>query len=194
VAGGHVPPGRARGGEDIQAPRPGHARLATAIGALLPAAALAGSPFVRETSHEAVLLTLGIAGFAALCLGLAARWSAALACGIALLGGEQAVRLAFGPDAVDSWTPLYAAGLLFAAELAWWSIEPRIPAWSQPDAGLRRLGFVVVTCGGGAALSALVVVAADAPLGGGVAVEVLGVVAATAALAVVAAVARARVG
>jgi len=104
------------------------------------------------------------------------------------------VRLAFGPDAVDVWIPLYAAGLLFAAELAWWSIEPRIPAWSQPYAGLRRLGLVIVTCAGGAALSAVVVIAADAPLGGGVAVELLGVVAATAALAVIAAVARARVG
>ena len=129
-----------------------------------------------------------------LCIGLAARWSAALAAGIALLGAEQAVRLATGPSSVDPWTPVYAAGLLLTAELAWWSIEQRVPAWSQPGIVLRRLLVIVGLCVAGAALAAMIVVAAGSPLEGGVGLELVGVVAAVAAVAVVAALARRPVG
>ena len=66
-----------------------------------------------------------------LCAGLAFRSSAVLGLGIAFLGAEQAVRLATGRSSVDPWTPVYAAALLLVAELAWWSIEPRVAAWSR---------------------------------------------------------------
>jgi hypothetical protein len=137
-----------------------------------------------------LLLILGGAALVLLCIGLAARWSAALAAGIAFLGAEQAVRLATGPSSVDPWTPVYAAGLLLAAELAWWSIEERVPAWSQPGIVLRRLLVIVGLCAAGAALAAMIVVAAGSPLEGGVGLELVGVVAAVAAVAVVAALAR----
>ena len=104
-----------------------------------------------------------------------------MALGVVLLGGEQALRLALGPGTVDPWTPVYAAGLLLTGELAWWSIEPRVPAWSDVAVVLRRLGTIVGVC------------AAGAPLRGGVGLELVGVVAAAAALAVVATVARLRV-
>jgi hypothetical protein len=130
-----------------------------------------------------------------LCLaaGLAIPWSAALATGIALLGAEQAVRLATGPAHADPWTPIYAAGFLLAAELAWWSIEPRVPSFSELPVLVNRLAVIVISCAGGAVLAALVVLAAGAPLRGGVGLEVVGVVAAAAALTVVATVARTRV-
>jgi len=137
-----------------------------------------------------LLLILGGAALVMLCIGLAARWSAALAAGIALLGAEQAFRLATGPSSVDPWTPVYAAGLLLTAELAWWSIEQRVPAWSQPGVALRRLLVIVALCAAGAALAALIVVAAGSPLEGGVGLELVGVAAAVAAVAVVAALAR----
>jgi hypothetical protein len=137
-----------------------------------------------------LLLILGGAALVLLCIGLAARWSAALAAGIAFLGAEQAVRLATGPSSVDPWTPVYAAGLLLTAELAWWSIEERVPAWSQPGIVLRRLLVIVGLCAAGAALAAMIVVAAGSPLEGGVGLELVGVVAAVAAVAVVAALAR----
>ena len=158
------------------------------------AAALAASPLVRSSSHELLVLGLGAAALLGLATGLAARWSAALASGVALLGVEQAVRLATGPSSVDAWTPLYAAGFLLVAELAWWSIEPRVPAWAQYGMALRRLALIVLACAGAAALSALVVLAAGTPVHGGVALELVGVIAAAAAVAVVAAVARSRVG
>jgi hypothetical protein len=122
--------------------------------------------------------------------GLLLRWSAALAVGVALLGAQQAVRLALGPDALDSWTPLVAGALLLVAELAWWSIEPRVPAWSQPALASRRLLTVLVACAAASAVSAVVLVASGAPLRGGVGLELVGILAATAAVAVVAFVAR----
>ena len=141
------------------------------------------------TGRGLLLLAIGVAALLSLLLGLAARWSAALAVGIAALGAEQAVRLATGPDSVDPWTPAYAIGLLFAAELAWWSIEPRVPAWSQPGVPLRRLGSIVAVCAVGAVIAAAIVLAAGAPVGGGVGLELVGVAAAVAAVTVVAALA-----
>jgi len=144
--------------------------------------------------HQTLLLAVGGAALAALAVGLLFRWSAGLASGIAVLGAQQAVRLALGPDAVDPWTPLYAGGLLLSAELAWWSIEARVPAWSEPGSGVRRLATVAAACVYGAVVSALVVLAAGASWSGGAGLELAGVLAATGALAVVAAVARSSVG
>ncbi len=158
------------------------------------AAALALAPLASGSPHRWLLLGVGGSGLLALGFGLALRWSAGLAFGIALLGTEQAVRLATGPSRVDPWTPLYAAGFLLAAELAWWSIEPRVPAWTEHGTALRRVAAVAGACAGGSALAALVVLAAGAPLHGGIGLELVGVTAATAAVAVVAAVARSRVG
>jgi hypothetical protein len=158
------------------------------------ATVLAASPLLRGEGHELLLLAAGVVALLVLCAGLAARWSAALALGVALLGAEHAVRLSIGSGAVDPWTPLYAAGFLLTAELAWWSVEPRVPAWAEHGTAVRRLATAAAACAGGGALSALAVLASEAPLGGGVALELVGVVAAAAALAVVAAVARSRVG
>jgi hypothetical protein len=118
------------------------------------------------------------------------RLSSLLLAGVVLLGSEQAVRLATGRETVDPWTPAYAAALLLVAELAWWSIEPRTAAWSQPEAVVRRLAVVTGVCVGAALLAALVVLAAGAPFEGGVGLELVGVAAAAAAVAVIAVVAR----
>jgi hypothetical protein len=123
-------------------------------------------------------------------VGLALRRSSALAAGIAILGAEQATRLALTSNAADAWTPVYAIGFLFAAELAWWSIEPRVAAWADPFLVLWRFGTIALMCAGGGFLSALVVAAAGAPIEGGVGLELVGVIAATGALALVAVVSR----
>jgi hypothetical protein len=160
----------------------------------LVAAGIALSPLVRDSHDQALLLLLGGAGVLALGVGLVARWGPALAFGLGLLGAEQAVRLARGPDALDPWTPLYGGAFLLAAELAWWSQEQRVPAWAERGTALWRLATVVLACAGGCLVAALVVIAAGLPIHGGFGLELAGVVAATAALAVVAAVARSRVG
>jgi len=152
------------------------------------AAGIAVSPLVRDSGDHALLLLLGGGGVLALCVGLAARWGAALAFGVGLLGAQQAVWLARGPDALDAWTPLYAGAFLLVAELAWWSLEQRVPAWAERGMALRRLVTVLFACTGGCVIAALVVIAAGLPIH-----ELAGVLAATAALAVVAAVARTHV-
>jgi hypothetical protein len=109
---------------------------------------------------------------------------------VGLLGAQQAVWLARGPDALDAWTPLYAGAFLLVAELAWWSLEQRVPAWADRGMALRRLFTVLFACAGGSVVAALVVIAAGLPIHGGFGLELAGVLAATAALAVIAAVAR----
>jgi hypothetical protein len=145
---------------------------------------------VQAPERVLPLLAVGGAGLFFLGIGLAARWSAALALGILCLGAEQALRLALGSSTIDAWTPAYAAGLLLVAELAWWSVEPRVGAWSEGAVVLRRVGAVVGMCAAGAVVSALIVVAAGAPLNGGVSLELVGVMAAVGAVAVVATIAR----
>jgi hypothetical protein len=155
--------------------------------------ALAATPLLRNGGHELLLLLVGAAALVPLTVGLAVRWSAALALAVALLGAQQAVRIALGPDRLDVWAPASAGALLLVAELAWWSIEPRVAAWSERDLALWRVATVVAACAAGAALAGFVLVVGSSQVGGGVALELVGVVAATAAVALVAYVARSRV-
>jgi hypothetical protein len=148
----------------------------------------------QSGEQQLALLAFGLVGLLWLAVGLAVRWGAAMALGVVFLGGEQALRLALGPGSVDPWTPVYAGALLLTAELAWWSIEPRVPAWWDVEVVLRRLVTIVGVCAAGAVVAALIVVAAGAPLRGGFGLELVGVVAAIGALAVVAGLARVRVG
>jgi len=159
---------------------------------LLVATALVAATSLRSGGHEILPLVAGVLALPALLAGLALRWSAALALGVALLGAQQAARLALGPDSLDSWTPLLAGLLLFVAELSWWSVEPRVPASAQAWQATTRLGTVLLTCAGASLVSAIVVVASGAPLSGGFGLELAGAVAATAALSVVAYVAYSR--
>jgi hypothetical protein len=151
---------------------------------------------LRESggADRGILLAVGAPAPLLLAVGLAARWSGALTVAVALLGTQQAVRLALGHDVLDEWAPVLGGALLLCAELAWWSIEPRIPAWSQPGLALRRVAAIVALCLVGAGLGAVLLVAAGSSLSGGVPLELAGVLAATAAVAVLAWVARRGVG
>ena len=121
------------------------------------------------------------------------RWSPALALGVAILGAQQALRLALGSDELDTWAPASAGFLLLVAELAWWSIEPRVPAWSEPWLAPLRLVSVLAVCASGAVLAGIVLVIASSQVGGGVVLELVGVLAAISVLAVVTWVARTHV-
>ena len=120
---------------------------------MLVAAGLAAATVLRAGGHELLLLSVGGAALVPLLLGLAVRWSPALALGVAILGGQQALRLALGSDELDTWAPASAGFLLLVAELAWWSIEPRVPAWSEPWLAPLRLVSVLAVCAAGAVLA-----------------------------------------
>lgn len=127
-------------------------------------------------------LVLGGLALAFLAAGLTARSGAALGWGLAALGGEYAVLFAAQGRALDTTAPVYAAGLVLVAELAFWSVERRIAAWSEPTIAERRLAQLVGVCVGAAAVAALVLVVAAASVGGGLALEAIGVAAAIGAL------------
>jgi hypothetical protein len=103
-----------------------------------------------------------------------------------VLGAEYATLFVAEGGALDRLTPAYAAGFMFVAELAFWSIERRVPAWSDPTLVERRLARLVGACALAAVVAALVVVLSAASGGGGIFLESSGVVASIAALGVLA--------
>ena len=105
-----------------------------------------------------------------------------LAAGLAALGGEYAVLFTAQGRALDEAAPVYAVGFVLVAELAFWSVELRVAAWSDPTLAERRLAQLVGVCVGAAAVAALVLVVAAASVGGGIALEAIGVAAAIGAL------------
>jgi hypothetical protein len=111
-------------------------------------------------------------------VALGARSPGALGIGLALLGADYALLFVAEGGSLDQFTPAYAAGFIFVAELGFWSIESRIPAWSEPAVAEWRLARIAGACIGAAVLAALALVAASAATGtGGLALETLGVVA-----------------
>jgi len=122
-----------------------------------------------------------------LTLGLAARWSGALGLGLAALGGEYAVLFAAEGATLDRLTPVYAVGFLFVGEVAFWSIERRVPAWSDAAVLEWRLARLAAACAGAAGVGALAVVSAAAATGGGgVVLETAGVAAAIGSVVILA--------
>ena len=117
-----------------------------------------------------------------LTVGLATRFGPVLGWGLAALGAEYAVLFSAQGTSLDTLTPVYAGAFVLVAELAFWSVELRVAAWSDPTLAERRLAHLVGVCVGAAAVAALVLVVAAAAVGGGIALEAIGVAAAIGAL------------
>ena len=150
---------------------------------MLSAAALAAYPAAQNLRFQWAALAFAIAGVLVFTLGLIVRWPGALGLGLAALGAEYAVLFVAEGGALDRYTPVYAAGFMLVAELGFWSIEPRIPAWSEAAVAEWRLARLAGACIAAAVLAALALVAAAAATGtGGLALESLGVVAAIGSL------------
>jgi hypothetical protein len=118
---------------------------------------------------ELHLLALGLGwlALALLAFGLLVRWSGALGCGLAVLGAQYAVLFAAEGPTLDRLTPVYAVGFVFVAEVAFWSIERRVPAWSEATALEWRLARLAAACVGAAAVAAFATLSAAAATGGG---------------------------
>ena len=184
MAGGDAARRADRGGDRIPALRPSQPRLATSAAALVVLAALATYPVVAVDERKDVAAGIGAAALALLALALARRITALVPWPIALAGAGYAVMLALNADATDAAAPLYAAGLLLAAELAYWSLEARgVPE----ERGLLplRVGVIAACCLGTIVVGGALMVAAAAGGRGGVALEAVGVAAAAAAVALV---------
>jgi hypothetical protein len=153
---------------------------------VLAAAALAAYPASQNLDLQWAALAFAISAVLVFAVGLAARSPGALGLGLALLGADYAVLFVAERGALDQFTPAYAAGFMLVAELGFWSIESRIPAWSEAAVAEWRLARIAGTCIGAAALAALALVAAAGATGtGGLALESLGVVAALGSLVLI---------
>ena len=157
---------------------------------MLAAAAVLGAPDPRA---PAVLA--GAAGAVVLGTGLVLGQPRPVPFGLALLGAAYVVALLERPPGLDPLAPAFGAGLLLAAELAYWSLDARAPARRDPGlqrrrafrvAGLAGAAFVLDACvAAGAALGGLA--------GGGLPLSLLGMAAAVGTLGVAAALAWRRV-
>jgi len=127
----------------------------------------------------------------ALVLGLVVRGPSAIGFSLVSLGGTYGVLFAAEGSRLDRLAPVYAAGLLLVAELAFWSIESRVAAWSDPELPVWRLLRLVLVCAGAAVLGAIVIADASAATGGGgLVLETLGVAAVIGAIVLVTALVR----
>jgi hypothetical protein len=144
-------------------------------------------PAAQDIELHLLALGLGSLALAFFAFGLLVRWAGALGCGLAALGGEYAVLFAAEGATLDRLTPVYAVGFLFVAEMAFWSIERRVPAWSEATALEWRLVALGVACVGAAGVAAFATVSAAAATGGGgVVLESFGVGAAIGSVVILA--------
>jgi hypothetical protein len=135
---------------------------------------------VAAARSQPALLVVGGAGVFLLVVGLALGRSAAVPWAIAGVGVAYAATLE--GDELDSRVPLYAAGLLITAELAYWSLRLRRAARDEPGMGLRRVIGLLVATAVALVAGTMLVAVAQVPLRGGLAVEAIGIVAAIGAI------------
>jgi hypothetical protein len=167
--------------------------VTTGAVAVLAAAGLAAYPAAQDLRLQWAALAFAVLAILLLTAGLALRSPAALGFALAALGADYSVLFVAEGGALDRFTPAYAAGFLLVAELGFWSIERRVPAWSEPAVAEWRLARLAAACVGAAALGAFVLVAGAAATGsGGLPLEGLGVVAAIGSLVLITALVRRR--
>ena len=109
---------------------------------------------------------------------------------VALLGAEYVAILGFEADTLDTRAPLVAGALLAVAELAYWSLELRVPVVDEAGTYLRRIALLATLLLGVVGLGAVVLTLVEVVEAGGVAVDIAGAVAALGALALLALAAR----
>lgn len=121
----------------------------------------------------------------ALVSALVLGWPSLLPVSLLLLGGLYGAQLALDDPALDGAAPFFAAGLLVAAELGYWSLEERGTVRADPGESLRRAAFVALLALGALLVGSLLLILTEGVRAGGLAVDLLGAVAAGAVLLVV---------
>lgn len=127
-----------------------------------------------------------VIALAVLAAGLVLNLPAAIPTAVGLLGAEYVAILGFETEALDARAPLVAAALLVAAELAYWSLELRIPVVDEAGTYLRRVALLALLALGVIGVGAVVLTLVEVVAAGGVAVDIVGAAAALVALALLA--------
>ncbi len=149
------------------------------------AAVLALAPLASTRVPRAPLAWLGAVGVL-LAAGAAWRSAALVPAAVAVLAAEYGLSLYQQRGPVDARAPLFAAGLLLLAELAYWSTEAHRLVRDERAVIGRRVAVLAVVVLAAAAVGALVLLAAELPLAGAVARLALGAAAASTLLALIA--------
>jgi hypothetical protein len=153
--------------------------------ALAAFAVVRGSDLVVHVGIRIVAVGIGV-----LVVALVLGWARLVPLALGLLGGVYALYLAVDDPPLDVSVPVFAAGVLVTAELAYWSLEEREKVPVERGEALRRAaivaveGLVALILGGG--LLAL----ADVARTRGLAIDLFGAAAAAAALLLLARLAR----
>jgi hypothetical protein len=175
----------------MQAPDRAHTRLTVAVGTVALAAVLALAPLVSTQVPRSPLAWLGALGVL-LAAGAAWRYPSLSGGAVAVLAAEYGLSLYHQRGLVDARAPLFAAGLLLLAELAFWAAESHGSLRDDREVVVHRLAVLALLALAAVALGALVLIAAELPLEGPVARLGLGVAAASTVLALIAALSRGR--
>src|SRR5204863_2009956 len=117
----------AGGGEGIQAIRRSRTRLSLTAATVLVAAALAAYAAIEADRLGGLLAAGGAAATLALAAGCLLRRPRLVVGGLVLLGAEFAGFFLVRGSTVDQRAPLYGAGFLVVAELAFTALERRAP-------------------------------------------------------------------
>ena len=145
---------------------------------------------LRSDRFGPLVGAVGLAAVLFLVAALVGRSEGLLPWALALAGAEYAAFLAIREGSIDGWAPIYGAGLLLVAELAYWSFERPVPGPPREGLTFRRATLVTVACVGAGGVGRLILAIAELSVRGGVWLEALGVAAAVGAIAVLARLAR----
>jgi len=131
-------------------------------------------------------LVPGVLAAAAFLVGLAGLDDRAPTLALALLGAEYGTFLHLNGEEIGGATAVYAAGLVLAAELAYWSLELRAPVEVASSAIRRRFASIAATVVGAFVVVGVVAYAAGLRTGSGFVLDITGAIALTVALSLVA--------
>ncbi len=171
---------------------PVRARIGTGAAALVPAAALTVTAAQGAGDWTWPIAGVALAGVAVVTVALVLGRAGLVGPALILLAAGYGTRLAGLDPGLDGRTPLAAAELVAAGELAYLSISLRLPVAQARGLVGGRAVFAVFEALGAALVAALVLAAAGLPSAGGAGGDTLGVVAAAVALGLVAFLARRR--
>jgi hypothetical protein len=145
---------------------------------VLALAALATYAAVAAERLRWLLAAGGAAATLALAIAIVLRSPRLAVAALVLLGAEYAGFFLVRGSTVDQRAPLYGAGFLVAAELAFAAMERRAPG--TRELALFRVVALVALAVAAVALGATVLAVAALPAGGGIALHAVGVAAAVA--------------
>ena len=128
----------------------------------------------------------------ALVAGLVLAQPALVPVSLLLLGALYGAQLVEEDAPLDAAAPLFGAGLLLTAELAYWSLEERDRVRGERGEAFRRVAIVVGLAAAALLVTAALLVLVDLVRAGGLAVNLAGAAAAAAVLLAVVLAARSR--